>query len=99
MHLGSMSLYITEGMIQQGRHDPARAFRFYVTNHHGSHDLARKEKLAIKTLCAVSVTYFFSTLLHGCQKHYLTFSYAKHTVPQVEAWECTLWILYMFYDG
>ena len=55
-------------------------------------------KLAIKTLCAVSVTYFFSTPLHGCQKHYLTFSYAKHTVPQAEAWECTLWILYMFYD-
>lgn len=74
------------------------AFRFYVTKHHGRHDPARKEKLAIKTLCAVSVTYFFSTPLHGCQKHYLTFSYAKHTVPQAEAWECTLWILYMFYD-
>ncbi|XP_066357512.1 uncharacterized protein [Miscanthus floridulus] len=25
---------------------------FYVTNHHGRHDPARKEKLAIKTLCA-----------------------------------------------
>ena len=74
------------------------AFRFYVTNHHGRHDPARKEKLAIKTLCVVSVTYFFSTPLHGCQKHYLTFPYANHIVPQAEAWECTLWILCMFYD-
>ena len=47
---------IQQGMIQQGRHDPARAFRFYVTNHHGRHDPARKEKLAIKIVCAVSVT-------------------------------------------
>ena len=74
------------------------AFRFYVTNHHGRHDPVRKEKLAIKTLCAVSVTYFFSTPLHGCQKYYLTFLYAKHTVPQAEAWEYTLWILCMFFD-
>ena len=74
------------------------AFRFHVTNHHRRHDLARKEKLAIKTLCAVSVTYFFSTPLHGCQKHYLTFLYAKHTVPQAEAREFTLWILRMQYD-
>ena len=61
------------------------AFRFYVTNHDGRHDPARKEKPAIKTLCAVSVTYFFSILLHGYQKHYLTFLYAKHTVPQAKA--------------
>ena len=74
------------------------AFRFYVTKYHGRHDPVRKEKLAIKTLYAVSVTYFFSTLLHDCQKHYLTFSYAKQTVPQAEAWKCTLWILCMFYD-
>ena len=73
------------------------AFRFNVNEHHGRHDPVRKERLAIKILCAVSVTYF-STLLHGCQKHYLTFSYAKHIVPQAEAWECTLWILCMFYD-
>ena len=61
------------------------AFRFYVTKHHGRHDPVRKKMLAIKTLCVVSVTYFFSTPLHGYQKHYLTFSYAKHTVPQAEA--------------
>ena len=36
------------------------AFGFYVTKHHGRHDLVRKKKLAIKTLYAVSVTYFFS---------------------------------------
>ena len=48
-------------------------------------------------LCVVSVTYFFSTALHGCQKHYLTFPYAKHTVPQAEAWESTLWILHVGY--
>ena len=70
---------------------------FYVNKHHGRHDPASKERLAIKTLYAVSVTYF-STLLHGCQKHYLIFLYEKHTVPQTEAWECTLWILYIFYD-
>ena len=61
------------------------AFRFYVNQHHGRHDPIRKERLAIKTLFAVSVTYFLSTKLHGCQKHYLTFLYAKHTVPQAEA--------------
>jgi hypothetical protein len=53
--------------------------------------------LAMKTLCAVSVTHF-STPLHGCQKHYLIFPDAKHIVPQAEAWECTLWTLYMFYN-
>ena len=72
-------------------------FRFYVNEHHGRHDPVRKERPAIKTLCTVSVTYF-STPLYGCQKHYLTFLYAKYTVPQAEAWECILWILYMFYD-
>ena len=41
----------------------------------------RKKKLAIKTLYAVSVTYFFSTPLYDCQKHYLTFPYAKHSAP------------------
>ena len=61
------------------------AFMFYVTKHHGRHDPVKKERLAIKTLYAVSVTYFFSTPLHGYQKYYLTFSYTKHTVPQVEA--------------
>ena len=60
------------------------AFRFYVNQHHGRHDPVRKERLAIKTLCAVSVIYF-STPLHGYQKHYLIFSYGKHTVPQTEA--------------
>ena len=74
------------------------AFRFYVTKHDRRYDPLRKEMLAIKILCVVSVTYFFGTPLHGCQKHYLKFPYAKHTVLQAEAWECTLWILCMFYD-
>ena len=60
------------------------AFRFYVNKHHGRHDPVRKERLAIKTLYAVSVTYF-STPLHGCQKHYLIFPYAKYIMPQAEA--------------
>ena len=50
--------------------------------------------MCVKTLCAVSVTYF-STPLRCGQKHYLTFLYVKHAVPQAEAQEFTLWILRM----
>jgi hypothetical protein len=53
---------------------------FYVTRHHGRHDPVRKDRLAMKTLCAVSITHF-STPLHDCQKYYLTFPYAKHIAP------------------
>ena len=60
------------------------AYRYNVNIHKGRHDPQRKGNLCVKTKCAVSVTYF-STPLHGCQKHYLTFPYAKHTVPQAKA--------------
>ena len=53
--------------------------------------------MCVKTLCVVSVTYL-STPLRCCQKHYLTFLYGKHTMPQAEAREFTLWILRMQYD-
>ena len=82
MHTCNVHFWILTSCICQNNLN--RTFRFYVTKHHGRHDPARKERLAIKTLCAVSVTYFFSTPLHSCQKHYLIFAYAKHTVPQAE---------------
>jgi hypothetical protein len=70
---------------------------YYVKTHKGRHDPQRWHNLCVKTLCAVSVTYL-STLLRCCQKHYLTFLYAKHTVRQAEARDFTLWILRMQYD-
>jgi hypothetical protein len=67
---------------------------FYVNEHKGRHDPTKGSNLCVKTLCVVSVIYF-STPLCRCQENYLTFFYAKHTVPQAEARESTLWILHM----
>ena len=69
-------------------------YRFYVNEHKGRHDPTKGPNLCVKTLSAVSVIYF-STPLCWCQKHYLTFTYVKHTVSQEETRECTLWILRM----